>query len=571
MLTDQLLGHNEVITSLAFGAGGEIASGSFEGEVIWWSEDPLFVFGNQVPSEGQQHETDVDQVAFLDDDIVVSLDTAGNLLVASITDGVGEFVEGVEPGTVTGIAATDDTLAVGFVDGTVSLSIGDNERPLQTTHTDPVELVELSADAQRLVTGSRSPDSETVGSIAVWNAATGDLLSNPVLPDDFEVFSALHPGGDVVWLGGRDTQGPVALRFDTTSGQLMGPPLRHGTAEQVGALAEERVVSMAATSNGKLLVTGGSDRKIHAWKLDTMERAAGSFIGHNEEVTGLVFIENDERLVSADLDLFVNYWDVSERRLITSFGGPSDGISDMALSPDGLTLAVASEDDFVYTWTLDPDEWIERACLLAGRNMTQVEWSLYGRGSYVRHCDFPGEGDLADYSRILSTKRPTVEPALAPTTAAAGTTAPTPTSATAPPGTTMPPVASTVAETVAADAGVLGDPVTFELDPVTFELDNQMFDGADFDVPDGTTQLTVSIGETSSPDVDLFVYEPGVYVPGTEPAEALAICASNGDGSDESCTIDGVEPGTWTVVVLNHTASGSAPDVIDVVLAVTVE
>lgn len=45
----------------------------------------------------------------------------------------------------------------------------------------------------------------------------------------------------------------------------------------------------------------------------------------------------------------------------------------------------------------------------------------------------------------------------------------------------------------------------------------------------------------------------------------------NGDGSDESCTIDGVEPGTWTVVVLNYMTSGSAPDVIDVVSAVTVE
>lgn len=45
----------------------------------------------------------------------------------------------------------------------------------------------------------------------------------------------------------------------------------------------------------------------------------------------------------------------------------------------------------------------------------------------------------------------------------------------------------------------------------------------------------------------------------------------NGYGRDESCTIDGVEPDTWTVVVLNFEASGFAPDVIDVVSAVTVE
>jgi WD40 repeat protein len=570
VLADRLLGHNEVITSLAFGAGGEIASGSLEGEVIWWSKDPQFVFGNLVPSSGKRHERDVAQVSFLDDDVVVSLDTAGNLLVASITDGIGEFVEGIEEGLVTGIAATADTLAVGFVDGTVSLSIDDTERTLQTTHTDPVGLVELSPDAQGLVTGSRSADGEPFDSIAVWDAATGELLSTPELPDDFDVFSALHPGGDVIWLGGRDTQGPVALRFDATSGRLLEPPLRHGTAEQIGALAEETVTSMAVTSDGNLLVTGGSDRKIHAWNLDTMRRTGGSFVGHNEAVTGLAFIEDDERLISTDLDLFVNYWDVSERLLITSFGGPSDGISDIALSPDGSTLAVASEDDFVHTWTLDANDWIERACLLAGRNMTQAEWKLYGRGSYVRHCDFPGEGGLADYGRILTTKRPIAE-STAPAsgnnepTVTAAVNAPTSLDPTSEPATTATsPPATTVTPLTAEDQVV-------PVDTWTFELYNQEFNFDDFDVPADATRLTVSIDRTTSPDVDLFVYEPGVYVPGTDPAGPGVFCASYGDGSEESCTIDGPTPGPWTIIVFNLEASDSPPDLIDVTFTLATE
>ena len=56
---------------------------------------------------------------------------------------------------------------------------------------------------------------------------------------------------------------------------------------------------------------------------------------------------------------------------------------------------------------LAPEEWLTRACAIAGRNMTADEWKLYGRGSIVRHCpELPGEGEPADYSRLLSNTTP---------------------------------------------------------------------------------------------------------------------------------------------------------------------
>ena len=106
--------------------------------------------------------------------------------------------------------------------------------------------------------------------------------------------------------------------------------------------------------------------------------------------------------MSVDRDLVVNYWDVSDRRLVTTFRGPTDGINDLTLSPDGSSLAVASEDDAVYLWPLDKQKWIARACELAGRNMTEDEWRLYGYGPQRRLCpEYDGDDPPADWSERL--------------------------------------------------------------------------------------------------------------------------------------------------------------------------
>ncbi len=444
VLLDRLLGHNEAIDALAFGPAGQIVSGSFAGEVIWWSEVPQFVFGDRLPVAGDTHGVDVQQVAFLDNDTVASIDAAGFLIETDRVSGFGAFVEDIEPGDVTGFDAAAETLALGFsIEGSAVVALvnmtTDAEEPriLDFVHDETIRLVELSDDGHGLIT-STDDRSLTTGSsvpIAIWDAASGELFPAPQLPADFEIWTALHPGRpqegepEVVWLGGRNSTGAAALKVDARTGEVMGQPLQHGIRPLEG------VMSIAASADGTLLVTGGSDRKIHAWDPERLEREEGSFEGHNEEVTGLAFIDGDARLISTDQDLVVNYWDVTDRRLITSFGGPADGINDLALSPDRMTVAVASEDDFVHTWTLDADEWINRACLLAGRNMTEQEWALYGRGSYVRHCDFPGTGELAEYAlgdlRLSPVAFPppptadTVAAELAPTTVAPPTLATT--------------------------------------------------------------------------------------------------------------------------------------------------
>ena len=46
---DTLLGHKEVATALAFDAAGQIASGSYDGEVLWWSAARFVGVGEAFP------------------------------------------------------------------------------------------------------------------------------------------------------------------------------------------------------------------------------------------------------------------------------------------------------------------------------------------------------------------------------------------------------------------------------------------------------------------------------------------------------------------------------------------
>jgi WD40 repeat protein len=57
---------------------------------------------------------------------------------------------------------------------------------------------------------------------------------------------------------------------------------------------------------------------------------------------------------------------------------PSPILSSLAIYPDGLTLVTGYEWGVLEWWDLDPGSWREKACQIAGRNLTEKEWNQYG-------------------------------------------------------------------------------------------------------------------------------------------------------------------------------------------------
>jgi WD40 repeat protein len=386
---DVARGHHDEVTAVAFRPDGQLLSGGYDGEILWWGPGPTGGLAEVLPASGDLHASDVVDVWLLDEHgtDVVSLDLAGRL-IATTEDGAGELwrtLDGV--GT---LDASGDVLAQVHGDGTISVTRGappgDGSDVMLPGDDSMPYLLDLSDDGTRLL---------SIGDAAVvWDVVAGSVRTRFAIPEEFFPATALYGPGDHVWLGGLDDEGPVVLEFDARSGEPVGDAIHHGGA------TGNHVSALAVSSDGTTLATGGTDRAIRLWDPVTHEPLPrGHLSGHRETVTDLAFTPDGDGVISVDRDGVVNLWDVPDRQLVTTFTGPTDGINALAVSADGLTLVVASEDDNVYRWSLDRREWIERACELATRNMTAVEWELYGRGPQERLCNYPGDGPLVDWSR----------------------------------------------------------------------------------------------------------------------------------------------------------------------------
>jgi WD40 repeat protein len=296
------------------------------------------------------------------------------------------------------IDAAGGVIAVGVEGGAQILDPdGTVVRPLVAEELLFGDVVALSSDGRRVV--AVSPDAD--GRLAIWDVATGALSTEQPLPGGFTPFSAVFADDGVVWVGGRDADLlPVVLRIDGTTGSVLGE-LRHSSIPGNG------VTAIALSEDGRTLATGAMDRRISLWDADTLDALPGGlFTGHRGNVTGIVFWDGGDTLMSADDAGDVLLWDVSDRRQFARLGGPLDDVTSLSVDRDTSTLLASSEDGHLWTWNLDPVAWRDFACQLAGRNMTQAEWELYGDGGVrVRHCaDLPaGDGDVrdADYGQSL--------------------------------------------------------------------------------------------------------------------------------------------------------------------------
>ncbi|KGN52615.1 U3 snoRNP-associated protein-like YAO [Cucumis sativus] len=164
-------------------------------------------------------------------------------------------------------------------------------------------------------------------------------VQKPVARDEFQLLIKHRQSVTAVALSEDDLKGfssskdGTILHWDVESGK--GEKYRwpsdevlrlHGAKDPQGRATKHSKVtfSLAVSSDGRYLASGGLDRHVHIWDTRTREHIQ-AFPGHRGPVSCLTFRQGTSELFSGSYDRTVKIWNVDDRAYInTLFGHQSD-------------------------------------------------------------------------------------------------------------------------------------------------------------------------------------------------------------------------------------------------------
>ena len=109
------------------------------------------------------------------------------------------------------------------------------------------------------------------------------------------------------------------------------------------------VNSVAFSSDGNILASGGVDGRVHLWNVKT-DRYIATLERHRREVFSVAFSPDGTTLASGSLDGIVKLWNVETQINIATLKGHATWVTSVAFSPDGTTVASGAFDGIVKLW-----------------------------------------------------------------------------------------------------------------------------------------------------------------------------------------------------------------------------
>ncbi len=214
-----------------------------------------------------------------------------------------------------------------------NLEAGKKQRSL-SGHQNWVSALAISPNGQVLASASLDR------TVKLWNLATGELIGT--LYSGRATTLAFSPDGQTLATGSR------LLRW--ADGTLSRPGVQLwnlATQKWQDTIGEQPVTAIAFSPNGEILAEG--NQKTSLWQVNSKKLMHSVNSG---VLTALAFSRDGETLFTGSSRM--KLWSVNSGVLLHTFG---IGASDLALTPDGQTLAVAVGGT-VQFWQPDTEDYL---------------------------------------------------------------------------------------------------------------------------------------------------------------------------------------------------------------------
>lgn len=207
------------------------------------------------------------------------------------------------------VAGSDDPTPMLWDVGTARL-----KATLNASHEGPVMSVAFSPDGETFASGSQD------GTVKLWDAKTMKYRSTLPRTDHSGSPNSLvfFPDGNTIAFGSRNED---ILLFDYRTGEFKDEIKRAVLGDN--AVQYEDMKSFALSPDqSRLASCAFCDSNIYLWNLINFELEA-KLPGHEEGVTSVAFSSDGETIASGSYDQSIKIWDANEKKCLYTIGGHS--------------------------------------------------------------------------------------------------------------------------------------------------------------------------------------------------------------------------------------------------------